>query len=85
KENGKRKAEYTKSLKLIADETQARVTAIEQLKASFGDQISASNSELREVIATETGALSREIDQLRAEIGDDIQASLTDIREAIAN
>ncbi|QGF19732.1 tail fiber protein [Shigella phage Sfin-3] len=85
KENGKRKAEYTKSLKLIADETQARVTAIEQLKASFGDQISASNSELREVIATETEALSREIDQLKAQIGDDIQASLTDIREAIAN
>ena len=85
KENGKRKAEYTKSLKLIADETEARVTAVEQLRASFGDQISASNSELREVIATETGALSREIDQLKAEIGDDIQASLTDIREAIAN
>ncbi|QAX92062.1 tail fiber protein [Shigella phage vB_SsoS_008] len=84
KENGKRKAEYTKSLKLIADETEARVTAVEQLRASFGDQISASNSELREVIATETGALSREIDQLKAQIGDDIQASLTDIREVIA-
>lgn len=85
KENGKRKAEYTKSLKLIADETEARVTAVEQLRASFGDQISASNSELREVIATETEALSREIDRLKAQIGDDIQASLTDIREAIAN
>ena len=85
KQNGKRKAEYTKSLQLIADETEARVTAVEQLKASVGDQISATNSELRQVIATETEALSEEIDQLKAQIGDDIQASLTDIRQAIAN
>lgn len=85
KENGKRKAEYTNSLKLIADETEARVTAVEQLRASVGENISALNSTLREVIAKENEATSRKIEQLEAKINNDIAASITSVEEAIAN
>uniref|UniRef100_A0A6M5CCT3 Tail protein n=1 Tax=Vibrio phage Vc1 TaxID=1480731 RepID=A0A6M5CCT3_9CAUD len=81
--NGKFTAQIKESLKLIADETEARVTQMSQLEADFDGKINAQNSELREVIATGDEALSRSIDDLRAEIGDDIQGQITEVKEAI--
>ncbi|WEY17683.1 host specificity protein J [Vibrio phage Vc1] len=81
--NGKFTAQIKESLRLIADETEARVTQVSQLEADFDGKINAQNSELREVIATGDEALSRSIDDLRAEIGDDIQGQITEVKEAI--
>ncbi|QGF21243.1 tail protein [Citrobacter phage HCF1] len=81
--NGKFTAQIKESLRLIANETEARVTQVSQLEADFDGKITAQNSELREVIATGDEALSRSIDELRAEIGDDIQGQITEVKEAI--
>lgn len=91
-ENGKRKAEFLQSLKLIADETQARVTAITQLNAQFDEKLTAQNSELREVIANSTETLSQQINQLTATfereidgVKQDITAQITEVNKAITN
>lgn len=91
-ENGKRKAEFLQSLKLIADETEARVTQVTQMSAQFDDKLTAQNSELREVIANSTETISQRIDQLTATfeseidgVKQDIKAQITDVNQAITN
>ncbi|EBH2608638.1 DUF1983 domain-containing protein [Salmonella enterica] len=91
-ENGKRKAEFLQSLKLIADETEARVTAITQLNAQFDEKLTAQNSELREVIANSTETLSQQINQLTATfegeingVKQDVTAKITEVNKAITN
>lgn len=74
KENGKRKAEYGQAVQLIADERQARVTAIEELRASVGDNIGSSIKEVKEAIANEEEARAQAVQGLNTkftkEIGD---------------
>ena len=91
-ENGKRKAEFLQSLKLIADETEARVTHVTQMSAQFDEKLTAQNSELREVIANSTETISQRIDQLTATfdgeidgVKQDIKAQITDVNQAITN
>ena len=91
-ENGKRKAEFLQSLKLIADETEARVTQVTQMSAQFDEKLTAQNSELREVIANSTETISQRIDQLTATfeseidgVKQDIKAQITDVNQAITN
>lgn len=91
-ENGKRKAEFLQSLKLIADETEARVTQVTQMSAQFDEKLTAQNSELREVIANSTETISQRIDQLTATfeseidgVKQDIKAQITDVNKAITN
>ncbi|ENO2693463.1 DUF1983 domain-containing protein [Salmonella enterica] len=91
-ENGKRKAEFLQSLKLIADETEARVTQVTQMSAQFDEKLTAQNSELREVIANNTETISQRIDQLTATfeseidgVKQDIKAQITDVNQAITN
>ncbi|QXV77397.1 J-like tail tip protein [Escherichia phage DanielBernoulli] len=91
-ENGKRKAEFLQSLKLIADETEARVTQVTQMSVQFDEKLTAQNSELREVIANSTETISQRIDQLTATfeseidgVKQDIKAQITDVNQAITN
>uniref|UniRef100_A0AAU8BV69 Tail tip host specificity protein J n=1 Tax=Salmonella phage PMBT35 TaxID=3137287 RepID=A0AAU8BV69_9VIRU len=92
KENGKRKAEFKQSLQLIANETEARVTAITQLKAEVDTEIKGEitkiNGEitrLDQAIADETSARVEAIEDLKAQVGDDIQGQITEVRQAVAN
>ncbi|MGS9609523.1 phage tail tip fiber protein [Salmonella enterica subsp. enterica serovar Infantis] len=91
-ENGKRKAEFLQSLKLIADETEARVTAVTQLSAQFDEKLTAQNSELREVIANASETLSQQINQLTATfeseingVKQEVSAQITEVNKAITN
>lgn len=77
KENGKRKAEYVQAVNLIADETQARVEALTQLKAQIDDDVVASITEVQKALATETEARTTADTALSAQLGD-TQAALNE-------
>ena len=77
KENGKRKAEYVQAVNLIADETQARVEALTQLKAQIDDEVVASITEVQTALATETEARTTADTALSAQLGD-TQAALNE-------
>lgn len=77
KENGKRKAEYTQAVNLIADETQARVEALTALKAQIDDEVVASITEVQTALATETEARTTADTALSAQLGD-TQAALNE-------
>ncbi|QIN92525.1 tail tip, host specificity protein J [Phage NBSal001] len=85
KENGKRKAEFRQSIQLIANETEARVTAMTQLKAEFDEEITSEVTRLDQAIATESETRATAIEELKSQIGDDIQGQLTRVEEAIAS
>lgn len=70
KENGKRKAEYVQAVNLIADENQARVEALTQLKAQIDDEVVASITEVQTALATETEARTTADTALSAQLGD---------------
>lgn len=84
KENGKRKAEYIKSIELVADETQARVTAIESLKAQIDDEITAQIVQISQALATESEARASADLALSARIGD-TEAAITQKLDAWTN
>ena len=77
KENGKRKAEYVQAVNLIADETQARVEALTQLKAQIDDEVVASITEVQTALATETEARTTADTALSSQLGD-TQAALNE-------
>lgn len=77
KENGKRKAEYVQAVNLIADETQARVDALTQLKAQIDDEVVASITEVQTALANETEARTTADTALSAQLGD-TQAALNE-------
>ena len=77
KENGKRKAEYVQAVNLIADEAQARVEALTQLKAQIDDEVVASITEVQTALATETEARTTADTALSAQLGD-TQAALNE-------
>lgn len=70
KENGKRKAEYVQAVNLIADETQARVEALTQLKAQIDDEVVASITEVQTSLANETEARTSADTALSARLGE---------------
>ena len=74
KENGKRKAEYQHAVALIADETQARVDAIETLSAEFDEKIDANYTEVITALANETEARTTAETALSARIDDNESA-----------
>lgn len=84
KENGKRKAEFKQSLQLIANETEARVTQIEQITVEFDEKIGAQHTEFTEAIANETEARVKAIEQMSAEIDESVKAQISDVNEVIA-
>lgn len=77
KENGKRKAEYVQAVNLIANETQARVEALTQLKAQIDDEVVASINEVQTALATETEARTTADTALSSQLGD-TQAALNE-------
>ena len=85
KENGKRKAEFRQSIQLITDETEARATAMTQLKAEFDEEITSEVTRLDQAIATESEVRATAIENLKSQIDDDIQGQITRIDEAISN
>lgn len=85
KQNGKRKAEYRQAVKLIADETEARVSAITELSAQFDEAIEGSITRLDEAIANETEARTQAIAQLKSQIDDDIASEILTIQETVNN
>lgn len=92
KQNGARKAEYGKAVILIANETEARVAAIEELRASINDDIIAQITTIREAVANEEEARAKAVQELdvkfSGQIGDlqtATEASVSRLDEAIAN
>ena len=92
KENGKRKAEYGQAVQLIADETQARVTAIEELRATINDDIGASIKEVKDAIATEEEARAQAVQSLETKFNKEIEgvkqetaASIGQVNQAVSN
>ena len=96
KENGKRKAEFRQSIQMIADETEARVTQIEELKASIDEDIVSSIKTVQEAIANEAETRATQVQQLDAkftkEINDldgviktEVEANISEVKQAIAN
>lgn len=69
KENGKRKAEYVHAVELIANETEARVTSLEQLKAQIDDEIVGQITTIETALATETEARATADTALSARVG----------------
>lgn len=84
RENGKRKAEFKQSLQLIANETEARVTQVNQIRVEFDEKIGAQHTELTEAIAKEGEARVKAINDMKAEIDEDISAQITGVNETIA-
>lgn len=92
KENGKRKAEYGQAVQLIADERQARVTAIEELRASIGDDIQGQITNIKEAVATEEEARVKAVSNLDAKftkeidgVKKDTAANIGRVDQAITN
>lgn len=85
KENGKRKAEYRVAVNLIADETEARASAITKLSAEFDEAINGSITRLDEAIANETESRTQAIEQLKSQIDEDITAEIETIQETVTN
>lgn len=83
-ENGKRRAEFSQSLKLIADEEDARVEQVTQISAQFDSKITALNSDLRGVIANSTETISQNISQLTATFEGEIDGVKQDVVSQIA-
>lgn len=69
-ENGKRKAEFIQAVNLIANETQARVEALTQLKAQIDDEVVASLTRIDVALAEETQARTTADTALSARLGD---------------
>lgn len=84
KENGKRKAEYQHAVVLIADETQARVDAIETLSAEFDEKIDANYTEVITALANEKEARTTAETALSARI-DDNESALDQKLDSWAN
>lgn len=91
-QNGKRKAEYGHALELIATETEARVTQIEELRASIDEDIVSSIKTVQEAIATESETRATQINALDSKFTTEIDgvkrdtaASINQVNQTIAN
>lgn len=84
KENGKRKAEYIQAVNLIATETEARVEALEQLRAQIDDEVVAQITTIQTALASETEARATADTALSSRIGDN-EAALNQKLDTFAN
>ncbi|QVW27745.1 tail fiber protein [Hafnia phage Pocis76] len=99
KQYRKNKAEIKRSLQMIADETQARVEAMQQMTAVFDEKLTAQHTELVRVVANETEARTEAVNKLSAsfdtsikdvngkitEVGKKVDANYQTLNTAIAN
>lgn len=92
KENGKRKAEYGHALELIANEEEARVTQIEELRASVGEELTASIKTVQEALANESETRATQVQNLDTKFTKEIDgvkqstaASIGQVQQAITN
>lgn len=83
-ENGKRKAEFIQAVNLIANETEARVEALTQLKAQIDDEVVASITEVQTALATETEARATADTALSARLGEN-EAALNQKLDTYSN
>lgn len=65
-ENGKRKAEHGQALELIANETEARIQAVEVLRTEFDEGISSNITEVKKLISNEAETRASQVQQLDA-------------------
>ncbi|WZK93065.1 tail tip host specificity protein J [Enterobacter phage vB_EclS_AS5] len=65
-ENGKRKAEHGQALELIANETEARIEAVDILRTEFDEGISSNITEVKKLISNEAETRASQVQQLDA-------------------
>lgn len=92
KQNGARRAEYGQAVELIATETEARVAAIETLRAQINDDVIAQITTIKESVANEAEARAKAVQQLDTkftkQVGDlqtATNASVGRLDQAISN
>lgn len=73
KQNGERKAEIIETRQVIATETEARATAVDQLNSKT-DKTEADLTTLRETVATDMEAISTQVTGLTSTVGDNTAA-----------
>lgn len=81
-ENGDRKAEIVQSVKMVTDETEARITAVSQLKVET-DKTSADLSTLSQTVATDNEATAQKITQLNTKT-DTTNSNITKLDQTTA-
>lgn len=87
-ENGKRKAEHGQALELIANETEARIQAVDILRTEFDEGISSSITEVKTLISNESETRAQQVQQLESTFTSEIgktNANVSSAQEAIAN
>lgn len=87
-ENGKRKAEHGQALDLIANETEARIQAVDILRTEFDEGISSSIKEVKTLISNESETRAQQVQQLESTFTSEIgktNANVSSAQEAIAN
>lgn len=84
KERGARKAQFKQTISLIADETQARVTQITELKAQIDDEVLAQITQMNEAIATETEARVNQVNALATRVGKN-ESNITQVNQAVVD
>lgn len=87
-ENGKRKAEHGQALDLIANETEARIEAVDILRTEFDEGISSNITEVKKLISNESETRASQVQQLESTFTTEIgktNANVSSAQQAIAN
>jgi predicted phage tail protein len=84
RESANSRAQYTRAVNLIADETQARVEAVEDLRAEINDNVLAQITEVRTALAEEESARATADTALTASVGQNT-AAINQKLDAFAN
>lgn len=87
-ENGKRKAEHGQALELIANETEARIQAVDILRTEFDEGISSSITEVKTLISNESETRAQQVQQLESTFTSEIgktNANVSSAQQSIAN
>lgn len=87
-ENGKRKAEHGQALELIANETEARIEAVDTLRTEFDEGISSNITEVKKLISNESETRAQQVQQLESTFTTEIgktNANVSSAQQAIAN
>ncbi|HCU14311.1 MAG: host specificity protein J [Enterobacteriaceae bacterium] len=82
-QNGERKAEIIETQQLVADETEARATAVTQLKTQT-DKTSSDLTEFRETVAKDNEATAQKITQLNSKT-DTTNSNITALEKTVAD
>lgn len=82
-QNGDRKAEIIETQQLVADETEARATAVTQLKTQT-DKTSSDLTEFRETVAKDNEAIAQKITQLNSKT-DTTNSNITALEKTVAD